>query len=52
MSGDKAGDGTLGQERETDMEREVGAMLWNLPRDFWVNVHGWQAFGMLTSGEF
>ncbi len=52
VSGDKARDGTLGRERETDTEWEAGAMLWNLPRDFWVNVHGWQPFGMLTSGEF
>lgn len=52
LCGDKAGDSTLGRERETDWEWEARSMLWNLPRGFWVNVHGWQPFGMLTSGEF
>lgn len=40
MLGDKGGDAELGRERETDTEREARAMLWNLPRGFWVNVHG------------
>jgi len=44
---------TRGRERGGEQtEREAGAMLWNLPRGFWVNVHGWQRFGMFTNGEF
>lgn len=41
MWGDKAGDAGLGWEKGGgEAEPEARAVLRNLPRGFWVNVHG------------
>lgn len=44
MWGDKAGDAGLGWEKggekKKKAEPEARAVLRNLPRGFWVNVHG------------
>lgn len=43
MWGDKAGDAGLGWEKggeKKKTEPEARAVLRNLPRGFWVNVHG------------